>query len=118
MFFYWCIQKMKMLFLCCVANCNIIILCTSSTPIFEVTWICTECREAECFDDADAPLLLCDGKCNRPFHPPCANLASLPPDDEPWLCRDCVQEHHQCTVCKEYGKDDVDVFCCDAKGKL
>ena len=39
----------------------------------ESIWICTECKEAECLDDADAPLLLCDGRCNRPFHPPCAN---------------------------------------------
>ena len=82
----------------------------------EFTWICTECREAECFEDADAPLLLCDGKCNRPFHPPCANLTSVPSDDAPWLCGDCKEGRHQCTVCKEYGKDDVDVFCCDVKG--
>lgn len=82
----------------------------------EFTWICTECREAECIDDPDAPLILCDGKCNRPFHPPCANLLALPPEDEPWLCGDCIQNRHQCTVCKEYGEDDIDVFCCDVKG--
>ena len=79
-------------------------------------WICTECREAECIDDPNAPLIMCDGKCNRPFHPPCANLLALPPEDVPWLCGDCLQNRHQCTVCKEYGEDDVDVFCCDVKG--
>ena len=82
----------------------------------EFTWICTECREAECIDDPDAPLILCDGKCNRPFHPPCANLLALPPEDVPWLCGDCLQNRHQCAVCKEYGEDDIDVFCCDVKG--
>src|SRR6056300_327225 len=74
----------------------------------EFTWICTECREAECIDDPDAPLIICDGLCNRPFHPPCANLLALPPEDEPWLCGDCIQNRHQCTVCKEYGEDDID----------
>mmetsp|Transcript_38508 Transcript_38508/g.81016 ORF Transcript_38508/g.81016 Transcript_38508/m.81016 type:complete len:1036 (-) Transcript_38508:287-3394(-) len=82
----------------------------------EFTWICTECREAECFGYPDAPLLICDGKCNRPFHPPCANVITLPPEDEPWICADCKQNRHQCVVCKEFGEDDVDVFCCDAKG--
>jgi hypothetical protein len=82
----------------------------------EFIWICTECREAECIDDPDAPLILCDGKCSRPFHPPCANLLALPPEDVPWLCGDCLQNRHQCAVCKEYGEDDIDVFCCDAKG--
>ena len=83
---------------------------------FEFTWICTECKEAECLEDEDAPLIICDGKCNRPFHPPCANLIAIPPKDQPWLCGDCVQQRHQCTVCKEYGTDDIDVCCCDAKG--
>jgi hypothetical protein len=82
----------------------------------EFIWICTECREAECIDEPDAPLVLCDGKCNRPFHPPCANLVTLPPDAVPWLCGDCLQSRHQCTVCKEYGDDDIEVFCCDTKG--
>ena len=82
----------------------------------ESIWICTECREAECIDDPDAPLILCDGKCNRAFHPPCANLNSLPTEDEVWLCGDCLQNRHQCAVCKEYGEDDVDIFCCDVKG--
>mmetsp|Transcript_6372 Transcript_6372/g.13412 ORF Transcript_6372/g.13412 Transcript_6372/m.13412 type:complete len:774 (-) Transcript_6372:503-2824(-) len=82
----------------------------------EFIWICTECREAECIDDPNAPLIMCDGKCNRPFHPPCANLLALPPEDVPWLCGDCLQNRHQCAVCKEYGEDDIDVFCCDAKG--
>lgn len=85
-------------------------------PQTEFTWICTECREAECFIDPSSPLLFCDGKCNRPFHYPCANLLSMPPDDEPWICSDCNQRRHQCAVCKLYGEDDVDLFCCDAKG--
>jgi len=85
-------------------------------PQTEFTWICTECREAECFTDPSSPLLFCDGKCNRPFHYPCANLLSMPPDDEPWICSDCNQRRHQCAVCKLYGEDDVDLFCCDAKG--
>ena len=81
----------------------------------EFTWICTECREAECFTDPSSPLLLCDGKCNRPFHYPCADLLSMPPENEPWLCTDCKQQRHQCAVCKLYGEDDVDVFCCESK---
>ncbi|KAL7537178.1 hypothetical protein ACHAXR_010375 [Thalassiosira sp. AJA248-18] len=89
---------------------------TKSESTLEFTWICTECKEAECFEDAEAPLLICDGKCNRPFHPPCANLITLPPTDKPWFCGDCLQQRHQCAVCKEYGADDIDVFCCDAKG--
>mmetsp|Transcript_5579 Transcript_5579/g.10006 ORF Transcript_5579/g.10006 Transcript_5579/m.10006 type:complete len:841 (+) Transcript_5579:197-2719(+) len=89
---------------------------TEKESNLEFTWICTECREAECFDNPEAPLLICDGKCNRPFHPPCANLLTLPPEDEPWFCGDCTQRRHQCAVCKEFGEDDVDVFCCDAKG--
>mmetsp|Transcript_21263 Transcript_21263/g.44351 ORF Transcript_21263/g.44351 Transcript_21263/m.44351 type:complete len:937 (+) Transcript_21263:168-2978(+) len=89
---------------------------TEDSSNLEFTWICTECREAECLIDPTAPLLICDGKCNRPFHPPCANLTSIPPDDEPWICADCLGGRHQCAVCKEYGEDDVEVFCCDAKG--
>lgn len=82
----------------------------------EFTWICSECREAECLDSPDSRLVICDGRCNRPFHPPCANLLSLPPDDVPWVCGDCEAGRHQCAVCKEFGEDDVDVFCCDARG--
>jgi len=54
------------------------------------TWICAECREAECVLDPYSPLILCDGPCDRPFHPRCANLARLPPDDSPWFCVDCT----------------------------
>ncbi|KAL7547225.1 hypothetical protein ACHAWF_010545, partial [Thalassiosira exigua] len=82
----------------------------------EFTWICSACHEAECVDDPEAPLLLCDGTCNRPFHPPCANVVALPPDDEPWICGDCAKGRHACAVCKEYGDDGVDVFACDARG--
>lgn len=85
------------------------------TSDLEFTWICTECREAECLDDPDAVLLICEGLCNRPFHPTCANLLSPPPDNETWICQDCEQGRHQCAACHNYGQDDVDVYCCNAK---
>ena len=80
------------------------------------TWICAECREAECVLDPYSPLVLCDGPCDRPFHPRCANLARLPPDDSPWFCVDCTSGRHACAACGEYGRDGVDVHRCDARG--
>jgi len=80
------------------------------------TWICAECREAECVLDPYSPLILCDGPCDRPFHPRCANLARLPPDDSPWFCVDCTSGRHACAACGEYGRDGVDVHGCDARG--
>ena len=77
------------------------------------TWICTECREAECLEEPESPLLVCEGPCARPFHYPCAGLATLPPGDESWFCTDCQQNRHQCAVCSEYGADDEDVYKCD-----
>mmetsp|Transcript_25088 Transcript_25088/g.54715 ORF Transcript_25088/g.54715 Transcript_25088/m.54715 type:complete len:901 (-) Transcript_25088:104-2806(-) len=77
------------------------------------TWICTVCREAECLEDSDSPLLVCEGPCLRPFHYPCAGLTTLPPEDEIWVCTDCQQNRHQCAVCNEYGADDEDVFKCE-----
>eukprot|EP00978_Attheya_sp_CCMP212_P012045 scaffold29883_cov48-Attheya_sp.AAC.4 len=79
------------------------------------TWICTECREAECIMDEESPLLLCEGRCNRPFHYPCAGLSKVPPQDETWICRDCTQGRHQCAICHHYGLDDEEVYCCDSK---
>ena len=78
-----------------------------------LTWICTECREAECATHPDSPLLVCEGPCMRPFHYPCAGLTSLPPDDEEWWCNDCVEKRHPCGSCNQYGTDGVDVFKCD-----
>jgi hypothetical protein len=79
----------------------------------EFTWICTECREAECATSPDSPLLVCEGPCARPFHPPCAGLAALPPEDEEWWCNDCMDGRHQCASCHEYGVDGVDVHKCE-----
>ena len=79
----------------------------------EMTWICTECEEAECKTHPDSPLLVCEGPCNRPFHYPCAGLAALPQDDEKWVCQDCLQRRQKCAVCHVYGKEGEDVFKCD-----
>lgn len=87
----------------------------TSDSHLELTWICTECREAECATQPDSPLLVCEGVCSRPFHYPCAGLAALPPADEEWICSDCKESRHQCAVCHEYGADDVDVHKCRRK---
>jgi hypothetical protein len=80
---------------------------------FDAAWICTECKEAECMIQPSAyDFLICDGKCNRLFHYPCAGLTELPASDEDWLCKDCTNQQHQCSLCQEYGKDDEDVFLC------
>lgn len=79
----------------------------------EMTWICTECQQPECTTHPDSPLLVCEGRCNRPFHYPCAGLATLPRDDEKWICQDCLQSSQKCAVCHVYGKDGEEVFKCD-----
>jgi hypothetical protein len=79
----------------------------------ELTWICTECREAECATQPDSPLLVCEGQCSRPFHYPCAGLASLPPAEQEWWCNDCTEKRHQCASCHEYGTDQVDLYKCE-----
>ena len=61
----------------------------------------------------DSPLLVCEGPCRRPFHYPCAGLATLPPDHETWICQDCLGNRHKCTVCKTYGKVGEEVFKCE-----
>lgn len=83
------------------------------TDEFDSAWICTECKEAECMIQPSADdFLICDGKCNRLFHYPCAGLNELPDSDEDWLCKDCTNQQHECSLCQEYGKDDEDVFLC------
>lgn len=82
----------------------------------EFSWICVECKEAECSSNPDASLLLCDGGCHRPFHYTCAGFREPPPEEEPWICKDCKNETHRCCVCQEYGKDGDDVFKCERKG--
>lgn len=80
---------------------------------FESRWICSGCREAECMMKPEADqLLICEGVCRRLFHYPCAGLETLPTDDEPYICDDCIQKKHVCCICNAYGEDDVDVFAC------
>jgi len=80
-----------------------------------LTWICTECCEAECMTQPDSPLLVCEGGCSRAFHYPCVGLASVPPVNEKWTCPDCLDRRHQCAVCHEYGNDDEEVYKCEVK---
>jgi hypothetical protein len=82
----------------------------------DFSWICTECNEAECLENPDAELILCEGKCNRPFHYNCANVFHVPSSDEEWICEDCQQGRHLCAICHQYGADDEDVHCCDKQG--
>jgi hypothetical protein len=80
---------------------------------FATTWICVECKEAECMMEPDATeLLICDGVCRRVFHYPCAGLSQLPPDDVPFICNDCSNVKHVCSLCSNYGYDNEDVFKC------
>jgi hypothetical protein len=74
-----------------------------------MSWLCMECKEAEAALDVDSMLLLCEGKCNRPFHLVCVGLKEAPPS---WICTDCRDERHICSICQEYGIDQVDVFLC------
>jgi hypothetical protein len=83
----------------------------------DMSWICVECKEAECMIQAEsAEFLICDGKCNRIFHYPCAGLNELPPSDQDWICKDCTNQRHQCALCQEYGIDEEDVFLCSKPG--
>jgi hypothetical protein len=79
------------------------------------SWICAECKEAECITHPDSPLLICEGPCLRLFHYPCARLPALPLSDQPWICEDCTQKRHKCTLCHEYGIDDLEVYKCEKK---
>ena len=73
----------------------------------KVSWICTECKEIECASDADCPLLICEGSCERPFHLNCVEGLDVIPEGE-WVCKDCEGGRHECVVCMEYGLDDVE----------
>lgn len=84
--------------------------------LFETSWICMECKEAECAMNPDADeLIICDGPCQRLFHYPCAGLEKLPEADDSFICTDCSNAKHSCAFCQNYGKDDEDVFKCDKK---
>ena len=78
-----------------------------------MAWICAECREAECLMHPEAEeLLVCEGPCGRVFHYPCAGLFQMPAKDEQYICNDCTEKRHACSLCKEYGIDDKDVYKC------
>ena len=79
------------------------------------SWICAECKEAECMINTESPLLVCEGPCLRLFHFPCARLSSIPPSQEPWMCHDCIQQRHKCCACQEYGIDNQQVYKCEKK---
>jgi hypothetical protein len=80
----------------------------------DMSWICGECKEAECLMQPSATeFLICDGKCRRVFHYPCAGFAQVPEGDDEWICKDCASGRHQCAICHEYGQDDEDVFLCN-----
>jgi len=84
---------------------------------FDTVWICSECKEAEYFAFADtgSELMICEGPCRRLFHWPCVGLKELPPDDVPYICPDCKEKRHICSLCNEFGADDLDVFLCSKK---
>ena len=83
----------------------------------EMLWICEECREAECTEDPDAVLMICDGSCKRAFHNHCCGInANAAESEDLWVCSDCMNKKHRCALCQEYGTDDEDVFLCDKKG--
>jgi hypothetical protein len=80
---------------------------------FATTWICVECKEAECMMEPEgSELLICDGVCRRVFHYPCAGLSQIPPDDVPFICDDCTNQKHVCTLCSNYGYDNEDIYKC------
>ena len=65
--------------------------------------------------DADQ-LLICEGSCRRLFHYPCAGLAKPPAEEEAYICQDCRNKRHLCSLCQIYGTDYEDVFpCCASK---
>lgn len=79
-----------------------------------MSWICMECKEAEASLDNDSELVICEGSCNRPFHLICVGLKEVPLND--WMCADCVAKRHMCSICQDYGVDQLDVFLCKIKG--
>jgi hypothetical protein len=79
----------------------------------DMSWICGECKEADCMmQPSCSEFIICDGRCERIFHYPCAGLSELPHSDEDWICKDCTSLQHQCAICHDYGKDNEEVFRC------
>ncbi len=76
------------------------------------SWVCNACFEVENVNDPDAPLVICEGGCERPFHLPCVGLSRVP--EGKWLCGDCIKGSHKCVVCEDYGADNEEggVFMC------
>jgi hypothetical protein len=80
---------------------------------FQTSWICAECKEAECLIKPEAEqLIVCEGPCHRLFHYPCANLTELPAEDVDFYCQECNSKRHRCAFCQDSGEDDIDVFRC------
>lgn len=80
---------------------------------FATSWICVECKEAECMIEPEgSELLICDGVCRRVFHYLCAGLLQIPPDDVPFICDDCTNHKHICALCSNYGYDNEDIYKC------
>jgi len=77
--------------------------------------------QSQCEDDSDCicaicetggELICCDGKCSRSFHPKCIGLKdSDVPDDQQFICSDCINCVHRCFSCKEFEFEDVLVKC-------
>ncbi len=47
-------------------------------------------------------ILMCDGSCNRSFHPECLEMDEVPAGEE-WLCPDCSAQVFTCLLCGETG---------------
>ncbi len=47
-------------------------------------------------------IIMCDGPCNRSFHPECLEMDEVPAVDE-WLCPDCSAKVYTCLLCGETG---------------
>jgi hypothetical protein len=79
-------------------------------------WVCGICEVLEDIDGT--PLVLCDGPCMRSFHTSCLGLTggadTLPTIGDVWLCDDCAVGKHKCFICKEHGKDYLEVALCSA----
>jgi len=81
-------------------------------PLDFFTEVCATCSDG-------GPLLLCDGRCERAFHPTC--LAHEPPADESqvWECDDCASKQHACELCGKRGSETTTldaVYKCDVTG--
>ncbi len=47
-------------------------------------------------------IMMCDGPCNRSFHPECLEMDEVPAGEE-WLCPDCSAWVYTCLLCGETG---------------